>query len=141
MSTSEVVTRKDLENILNEVLPIVERSDYIIEQGTIGIWTYRKWHSGIAECWGNKAWTVSNWTAWGSVYYSTYSGTENYPSGLFTSSPVLYWSGLSPSNDCWVGVTGTGDATKTASYYLLRPTNGSTSIQAYIEFHAIGRWK
>ena len=26
--------------------------DYIIEQGTNGIWTYRKWNSGIAECWG-----------------------------------------------------------------------------------------
>ena len=25
--------------------------DYIVEQGTSGIWTYRKWNSGIAECW------------------------------------------------------------------------------------------
>lgn len=27
-------------------------ADYIIEQGTSGIWTYRKWASGLAECWG-----------------------------------------------------------------------------------------
>lgn len=26
--------------------------DYIVEQGTNDIWTYRKWNSGIAECWG-----------------------------------------------------------------------------------------
>ena len=32
------------------VSPIQE--DYIVEQGTSGIWTYRKWNSGIAECWG-----------------------------------------------------------------------------------------
>lgn len=25
--------------------------DYIVEQGTSGDWTYRKWDSGIAECW------------------------------------------------------------------------------------------
>lgn len=27
-------------------------ADFIVEQGTSGIWTYRKWNSGIAECWG-----------------------------------------------------------------------------------------
>lgn len=25
--------------------------DYVVEQGTSGNWTYRKWNSGIAECW------------------------------------------------------------------------------------------
>ena len=28
--------------------------DYVIEEGSSGIWTYRKWASGIAECWGTK---------------------------------------------------------------------------------------
>ncbi|MBQ6815737.1 MAG: hypothetical protein IJP26_00705 [Clostridia bacterium] len=27
--------------------------DYILEQGTSGIWTYRKWNSGLYECWCN----------------------------------------------------------------------------------------
>ena len=26
--------------------------DFIVEQGVSGMWTYRKWNSGIAECWG-----------------------------------------------------------------------------------------
>src|SRR5699024_11104970 len=25
--------------------------DFVIETGESGIWTYRKWYSGIAECW------------------------------------------------------------------------------------------
>lgn len=25
--------------------------DYIVEEGISGIWTYRKWNSGILECW------------------------------------------------------------------------------------------
>lgn len=28
--------------------------DYIVEQGTSGIWTYRKWNSGLAEYWGKE---------------------------------------------------------------------------------------
>lgn len=28
--------------------------DYIIEQGTSGIWTYRKWNSGFIEYWGKE---------------------------------------------------------------------------------------
>lgn len=27
-------------------------ADFIVEQGTSGIWTYRKWNSGVCECWG-----------------------------------------------------------------------------------------
>ena len=33
-------------------------ADYIVETGTSGIWTYRKWNSGIAECWAY--WSADN---------------------------------------------------------------------------------
>ena len=39
-------------------------ADYIVEQGTIGIiWAYRKWASGVAECWGQleDVTTTSGW--------------------------------------------------------------------------------
>lgn len=26
--------------------------EYIVAKGTSGVWTYRKWNSGVAECWG-----------------------------------------------------------------------------------------
>ncbi|MBQ8803486.1 MAG: hypothetical protein IJZ53_07635 [Tyzzerella sp.] len=45
---------------LNGKLP-----DYIVEQGTSGIWTYRKWNSGIVELFG--------YTTGNSTYYSTNS--------------------------------------------------------------------
>ena len=28
--------------------------DYVLEQGTSGIWTYRKWNSGLGEYWGKE---------------------------------------------------------------------------------------
>lgn len=43
----------------------------VIESGTSGIWTYRKWNSGIAECWGKIR----------ATYYdvNTLRGTSNLP--------------------------------------------------------------
>lgn len=47
-------------------LPI---ADYIVEQGTSDGWTYRKWNSGIAECWCNISESFAMTNALGSVYY------------------------------------------------------------------------
>ena len=118
--------------------------DYVVEVGTSGIWTYRKWNSGIAECWGTKSWSVTGWTTWGSLYYSTYSGTVNYPTGLFLSTPVLTTQQNISNNDSWLASRGGTDGnTKdhTNSFFLLRPTNGSTGVTAYVFLHAVGNWK
>lgn len=39
---------------LKELLADLGINDYIVEQGTSGIWTYRKWNSGIGEYWGKE---------------------------------------------------------------------------------------
>ena len=48
--------------------------DYIVSQGTSGIWTYRKWNSGKAECWLESELTLTGITPVaymnGSAYYS-----------------------------------------------------------------------
>lgn len=55
----------------------------IEEEGTSGIWYYRKWSSGIAECWGQPSKSVaSSGTFLGANTYSTYFAL---PSGLFVS--------------------------------------------------------
>lgn len=51
-----------LKPLITKVKEIAEKlgfiADYVVEQGTSGIWTYRKWNSGIAECWGY--WNAAN---------------------------------------------------------------------------------
>lgn len=55
----------------------------IEEEGTSGIWYYRKWSSGIAECWGQPSKSVaSSGTFLGANTYSTFFAL---PSGLFVS--------------------------------------------------------
>ena len=58
-------------------------ADYIVEQGKRGVWTYRKWDRGVAECWGQPAKSVaSSGTFLGANAYST---NFALPSGLFVS--------------------------------------------------------
>lgn len=60
-------------------------SDYVVEQGTSGVWTYRKWQSGIAECWAEVTHTVgSNYTEGNPVQIK-----ENYPF-TFTDTPKVF---------------------------------------------------
>ena len=57
--------------------------DYIVSQGVSDIWTYRKWASGVAECWGQPSKSVaSSGTFLGADVFSTYF---SLPAGLFTS--------------------------------------------------------
>ena len=65
--SSEVVTKEDLKKILNKILPSTA-VDYIVEEGTSGIWTYRKWNSGKVELWGHTTGSVpSGWSSVGVV--------------------------------------------------------------------------
>ena len=129
---------------------VTDIQDYIIEQGTSGIWTYRKWASGIAECWGTINQTITSWSGWGNSFngvYAIFEGTpavyENYPSGLFISAPKIFVTpdGSSPH----VGIMGVevfdgGTNIRTPTLYCLRPNAiGSTTIA--INFEAKGLWK
>ena len=51
-------------------MELTGNTDYITEQGTSGIWTYRKWHSGIVECWADTTLSPTSYTQSGSTYYT-----------------------------------------------------------------------
>lgn len=76
-------------------------TDFVVEQGTTGIWTYRKWNSGIAECWGTASVSVLCKNQSGSCWF-TDDLTIALPTGLFTENGVVnlnchdYW--------CWVAM-------------------------------------
>ncbi|MBO5019580.1 MAG: hypothetical protein J6D52_02830 [Clostridia bacterium] len=39
---------------------ILETADYVVQEGTSDNWTYRKWNSGVAECWFSGSVTIGN---------------------------------------------------------------------------------
>lgn len=118
----------------SSVLP----ADYVVEQGTSGAWTYRKWNSGVSECWAHFGTTSTNNGAW----------TTNFPTGLFMSGTYPYviqtpWYGESTdsSRDARAFyLTDGSNSTQFVSYF--RTYNGSTySGNIAMQVHAIGRWK
>lgn len=116
-------------------------ADFVTEQGTSGIWTYRKWNSGIAECWGSVYEVKDCTSAWGSVYDSGTATNQPFPSGLFTSAPTLTLTAVGHSTaTLQLETSGAVLAERTCSYYYTMPYS-ATGIQATVCFHAIGRWK
>ena len=121
-------------------------ADFVVEQGTSGIWEYRKWYSGIAECWGEGTFNISGWNKWGVLYESSNTYQATYPSGLFVSTPVTT---VSVSRIAWeptrIGTCGlevfdSASKTTTPTYYALRPSEGAAGT-IYLSITARGRWK
>ena len=124
----------------------IQPVDYVVEQGTSGVWTYRKWASGLAECWGeytnNEVYYV---TEWGSLYAGQINNYRiKYPF-TFKSRPkefVKLWSEqyismlYARSNGDGVNTT-----TQTALYGGARTSMVETASSATLDFYVVGRWK
>lgn len=120
---------------LKELLADLGINDYIVEQGTSGIWTYRKWSSGVAECWGSYTTTGGSGTE-GSLHWR---GTSTaYPSGLFIATPIAE----ATVQGNWIGGILNSDAHSNNSFagYLWTAVDCS-SRDFIINIRATGRWK
>lgn len=113
-------------------------SAFVTEYGTSGIWTYRKWSNGIAECWGTSATvTMDSWKEWGGMYTaSNVIPSYTYPV-QFASAPMLQITYRAIKNGGLHYVETTGTATRTPSVSVMRGTTGNGS-QGCVHFYAIG---
>ena len=115
-------------------------ADYIIEQGQSGDWFYRKWNSGIAECFGSFDFTDSFSKAGNGWYSSVHH--HDFPSGLFNAIPIACSISGFGNYGFAIEYGGSSSATSTQSYYLMRAEgNTSTDINATIGVIAKGRWR
>lgn len=112
-------------------------ADYVVEQGTSGEWTYRKWNSGVAECWGIANPTSSASGTEGGLYFQ--SVYADFPSGLFVSAPIVTVA----AHGNWIGgvLTGNGLTKDKWHGYRWTPTSQTNTSELRIELIAKGRWK
>jgi len=115
-------------------------ADYVVEQGTSGIWTYRKWNSGKSECWG-AATTNSAPTTQDAGGYRTSAVSESFPSGLFTVGPVITCSVQSGDMVLMAVCIGNASSTSTGSWAGFRLTSNANTGPKYFCFDVKGRWK
>ena len=117
-------------------------TDYVIEQGvTDDGWTYRKWNSGIAECWGNFR-CILSWTDTATapvILRYTASRTDiNFPEGLFLGEPCV--NGEFRSSGIVVTSLGAVDDTF-CGFNFARVMGGSDDSAGTLLIQANGRWK
>ena len=112
--------------------------DYIVEVGTSGIWTYHKWASGIAECWGQASYVnapinalVGNKDYWEMTRIA-------YPSGLFAAVPIESPT-LMPTYGAQWGTPAANTKDETGAYGIWSDTVQTVNLQ--INFHVVGSWK
>jgi hypothetical protein len=117
-------------------------SDIIVEQGTTGIWTWRKWQSGFAECWGRFTKSVygSDWTAWGSLYQATIVQGHEYPF-TFTDIPKEFATLHSASGGMLNGSAWTLSTSTTGDYYIVHPNKLTSTYSCLLDLYVVGRWK
>lgn len=116
--------------------------DYVVEEGTNGIWTYRKWASGISECWGTTTLTVTGWTEWGSVYESAEKIDRiNFPENLFIATPFFDASATGTIAAMCIEHWGEITNVSTPMLVVVRPSANSGTLSYSFSMEARGRWQ
>lgn len=137
MSYSEAITKNDLKKILGNI-GFGSLNDYIIEQGTSGIWTYRKWKSGVAECWGIYSGSITSRTANAPYNSSVFDiGVVNYPTDFFADIPNV---NVNTRIGSFYNLTSYANSYKdNVSISITSNVSGTQTVYAYI--YAKGKWK
>lgn len=86
---------------------ICTSGDYVIAQGTSGVWTYRRWASGLAECWRKVQYTAEGNKNYGNNINasSDYVAQVNYPF-TFSDYPIVSCTCYSPNIQVFASVKG-----------------------------------
>jgi hypothetical protein len=114
-------------------------ADYIIQQGVSGIWTYRKWNNGVAECWGRYSTTLTKYTTVGS--FAGYTSSVAFPSGLFVSDSIpTHTYTATVGTGFAMAASGMGTSNTTMTVYALG-TASANNQSCVFDIMAKGRWK
>jgi hypothetical protein len=119
-------------------------SDFVVDYGNSGNWTYRLWSSGVAECWRTLTFSTNFDETWGTMYQSHNTITaQSYPL-TFTSVPVETVTLTGKGGyAAWIYALSNGANTTTQSgyYKLCRPSAVSASTEFYVNYYIRGRYK
>lgn len=121
----------------SQISGLIEPSDYVIASGTSGEWMYRKWNSGVSECWRQITGTITYSSTWNG--FKLFEGSADWPSGMFIQNPTVLYN-------CYIGsgyaIAARGGLSTTTKFrWQAIGTDGDPNIGYVIYVHAIGKWK
>lgn len=124
-------------------------NDYIIAQGTSGVWHYRKWASGKAECWYVVSHNTGSFSWWNSKSYIK-CGANAVPSYSYpftwAATPTIIANVVNDdSGASMFGVTEGIAPYRTTHSSKVWAVPGSSEVvdpqTAAVMMYVIGRWK
>lgn len=130
------------EDIVYYLLSTKNVQDYVIAQGSSGNWRWRKWNSGVAECWQRYGFTAPKMVEAGAIYYANQVvGGFAYPFS-FVYKPMEVVSADSTVGGWFACAQGSPTNTLTESgYYVFTAPLKRVSADVALSIHVMGRWK
>lgn len=123
---------------IKKVLEKLLSTRMVIESGTNGIWTYRKWSDGTAECWAKISEGSITWSnLWTYAYYSGQI-VRSFPTNLFQETPIITTSAESNAGLNYITIITAGTSKSQIQYYITSSKN-ETRV-CYTHIYAIGKW-
>lgn len=119
------------------VLDAGNTKDFIVDQGTNGIWTYRKYNSGICECWGNVSTTPTTVNGNNAVSVDlpfTFVGTD-YKVNISPAKAAMY---ITSFGDC---ATNGNITHTTTSFTMAYKYSYGTAYTVSFNVNVYGKWK
>ena len=129
---------------MGDYLGSASADDYVVSEGSSGIWKYRLWNSGVAECFGAQDVSgVACNVAFGSAtgwYRSSDISIDSYPVSFISAPNVLYtYNSSIIGRGAFIWPAEVESISGPARANLCRP--GSNTVSGSIVIHAVGRWK
>ena len=147
INTSIGTTGNRLANFLKSMaLKLGLIADYVVEQGTSGIWTYKKWASGEAELRATFVTTTAYaiTTAYGNVY------RYNEPFTIAFSGVPFSFVDYDTDSEIFVTIKGDGmdfsgsarlSSGNALTFFWMNPTSYTAMAGSKIQIIIKGRWK
>lgn len=124
---------------MKKALTKLMKAPIVVEQGASGIWTYRKWSDGTAECWGRNSATIT-FAAVGNGWRGS-GGIVDFPF-TFTSAPYVIATHNGDSSTYWSAISNAQPSTTmTGSFTFERMVSTVGSMKVSYSIYAIGKWK
>lgn len=111
----------------------VELTDFVCEQGTDGIWTYRKWNNGDYDAWYEGSINVGTGTAMGGGYFHTSTSALTPPT---FSQSVTSLAGASTGALLFAYV---GHSATYQTYWWNGSSGAINNISVRLDMH--GKWE
>ena len=114
-------------------------NDYIVESGNDEVWLWRKWKSGLFECWGRAEIVVpENITESGSMFWTSYISVP-YPEGVDIPNNLYRFTTVASGYIAEASIY--GNSNESFQFRLVLSTNSVVGTTTSVFLQAIGRFE